>query len=103
MAQFSTAILVASAGDVSMAPGSTISFTVTWGGFISSFRWSRIWPAIQSAADEANHQTVTIISEGSRWDTPGSIAIAASLRGDGDSGAPVVANIEVMASRDDTF
>jgi hypothetical protein len=103
MAPFSTAIVVASAGDLSMTPGSNISFTVTWGSNISSFRWSRIWPAIQSAADSATHQTVTLVSEGSQWDTPSSIAIAATLRGDGDLGAPVVANIEVMACQEDTF
>ena len=103
MAEFSSAILVASAGDLSIAAGSTISFTVTWGDNISSFRWSRIWPAIQSAADTANHQSVTVVSEGSQWDTPSSVAIAVTLRGDSDLGAPVVANIEVMSSQDDTF
>jgi hypothetical protein len=103
MATFSNAILVASAGVLSMTPGIPISFNVTWGNNISTFRWSRIWPGIESAADQANHQTVTFLSEGSQWDTPSSIAIAATLRGDGDSGAPVSAMIQVMASQDDTF
>jgi hypothetical protein len=103
MTQFSNAIVVASAGDLSMAPGSEISFTVTWGDNISPFRWSRIWPAVQSAADEANQQTVTVISEGSQWNSPASVALAVTLRGDSDLGATVVANIEVMACQDDTF
>jgi hypothetical protein len=103
MAQFTDKILVASAGNISMSPGFPVSFTVTWGNNISSFRWSRIWPAIQAASDEANHQTVTIVSEGSRWDTPSSIAISATLRGDSDTSAPVVAKIEVMAAQADTF
>jgi hypothetical protein len=86
-----------------MTPGIPISFTLTWGSNISSFRWSRIWPAVQGAADQATHQTVTLVSEGSQWDTPASVAIAATIIGEGDLGAPVVANIEVMAAQNDTF
>lgn len=103
MATFSNAILVASAGVLTMTPGSPISFTVSWGNNISPFRWSRIWPAIQGASDEANHQTVTFVSEGSQWDMPGSNSIAVTIRGDGDLGAPVSALIQVMASQGDTF
>lgn len=99
----STAIIVASAGNLSINPGSDVSFTVNWGSNISSFRWSRIWPAIQSAADEANHQSVTFVSEGSQWDTPGSVSIAATLRGESDLGAAIVARIEVMACQNDVF
>jgi hypothetical protein len=103
MAQFTTAVVVASAGTLSMLPGTPVPFTVTWGKKISPFRWSRIWPAISGAADEANHQTVTVVSEGSRWDTPASHAIAATIRGDGDTRAPVVARIQVLSSQEDTF
>ncbi len=110
MAQFSKSIVVASAGEVSISPGSEISFTVIWGTTIvgqniSPFRWSRIWPAIQSAGDAAAHQSVIIVSEGSEWDlgTPTLTPMAVTLRGDGDSDAPVVANTQVMASQDDTF
>jgi hypothetical protein len=103
MAQFSRSIVVTSAGTVSITPGTPLSFIVTWGSNISPFRWSRIWPAIIGAADVANHQTVTFLSEGSQWDTPSSFSIAATLRGDSDSDVPVEANIQVMASQDDTF
>jgi hypothetical protein len=102
MAQ-STAVVIASAGTLSITPGTSVPFTVTWGNNISPFRWSRIWPAVTGAADQATHQTVTIVSEGSQWDTPASIAIAATIRGDGDQGAPVVARIQVMSSQEDTF
>jgi hypothetical protein len=108
MASSTDKILIMSAGNISMTPGVPISFTVTWGhnvsgNFISPFRWSRIWPAVQGASDEANFQTVTILSEGSRWDSPASIAISATLRGDSDNRVPVVAKIEVMAAQADTF
>jgi hypothetical protein len=86
-----------------MSPGQSVPFTLTWGNNISPYRWSRIWPAVTSAADEATHQTVTVISEGSRWDTPATYAIAATIRGDGDMGTPVVALIQVMFSQEDTF
>jgi hypothetical protein len=102
---FTTKVIVASAGIVSMSPGTPVSFTVSWGQNISSSRWSRIWPAILPASDEANHQTVTVVSEGSQWDTDAFFnAIAATIRGDSDLGAPVVAaEIQVMVSQEDTF
>jgi hypothetical protein len=103
MAQSTTAVVIASAGTLSMLPGTSVPFTVTWGNHISPFRWSRIWPTISGAADEASHQTVTVVSEGSQWDTPASYAIAATIRGAGDLGAPVVARIQVMSSQEDTF
>jgi hypothetical protein len=102
MAQ-STAVIIGSAGTLSMSPGQPVSFTVTGGNYISQYRWSRIWPAVTGAADEATHQTVTVVSEGSHWDSPASFAIAATIRGDGDLGAPVVARIQVMCSQEDTF
>jgi hypothetical protein len=103
MAQFSTSILVSSAGELSMSPGSEVSFTVSWGNNIGAFRWSRIWPAVLGASDEATVQNVTIVSEGSQWNTPSSNSIAATIRGDSDLGANVSALIQVMASQDDTF
>jgi hypothetical protein len=105
MAPFTTAVVVASAGDVSIASGSTISFSVTWGSNISPFRWSRIWPAVESAGDSDILQTVTIVAEGSQWnlETPASTAIVATLRGDGESGAPIAAKIQVLSSQVDTF
>jgi hypothetical protein len=88
-----------------MLPGTPVSFLVTWGANISPYRWSRIWPAILGASDEANHQTVTVVSEGSQWNSaaPASVAILATIRGDGDTRAPVVAEIQVMSSQEDTF
>lgn len=83
MAAFTTAVVVASAGVLTIARGSTISFTVTWGSNISPFRFNRIWPVIQTAGDEDTHQSVTLVSEGSQWDLskPASVALAASVRG----------------------
>ena len=105
MAAFTTAVVIASAGEVTISPGATISFTVTWGSNISPFRWSRIWPAIVPASDEDTAQTVSIVSEGSAWnaDHPAATANAVTLRGQGQSGAPIVARIEVMSSQVDTF
>jgi hypothetical protein len=99
----STAVVIASAGTVSLSPGQPVSFAVSWGDNIGYYRWSRIWPAVQSAADEDTHQTVTVVSEGSHWETPASSAIVSTIRGDGVSGAPVVALIQVMCSQEDTF
>lgn len=45
MAAFTTEVVIASAGDLSMASGVPISFSVTWGSNISPFRWSRVWAA----------------------------------------------------------
>ena len=105
MAAFTTQFVVASAGVLTMARGSTISFTVTWGSNISSFRFNRIWPAIQQASDEDTQQSVTIVSEGSQWSLSNlaGVPMAVSLRGNGQSGAPIAARIQVMASQVDTF
>lgn len=103
MAQFSNSILVTSAGELSMSPGTDISFTVSWGNNISPYRWSRICPALSGASDEATQQSVAFVSEGTAWSTPSSYVLAVTLRGDGDLGAPVSAYIQVMASQDDTF
>ena len=105
MAAFTTAVVVASAGVLTMARNSTVSFSVTWGSNISSFRFSRIWPAILSAADEDIHQSVTFVSEGSQWDASNiaSTPIAVTLRANGQSGAPIAARIQVLASQVDTF
>jgi hypothetical protein len=46
MAAFTTAFVAASAGVLTMARGSTISFTVTWGSNISQFRFNRIWAGV---------------------------------------------------------
>ncbi|HEX4234784.1 MAG TPA: hypothetical protein VH041_10785, partial [Caldimonas sp.] len=67
MAAFTTAVVIASAGDLSMTPGTSISFSVTWGSNISPFRWSRVWAGVQSPGDEDSAQSVTIQSEGSAW------------------------------------
>ncbi len=52
MAAFTTQVVVASAGILTMARGSTISFTVTWGSNISQFRFNRIWAGVVAASDE---------------------------------------------------
>jgi len=105
MAAFTTAVVVASAGILTMAKGSTISFTVTWGSNISQFRFNRIWAGVVGASDEDTQQSVTIVSEGSQWNTssPASTPLAMSLRGNGQSGAPIAARIQVMATQVDTF
>ena len=105
MAAFTTAVVVASAGVLTIARGSTISFTVTWGSNISPFRFNRVWAGVQSPGDEDSHQSVTIVSEGSQWDlsNPASTPLAMSLRANGQSGAPIAARIQVMASQVDTF
>lgn len=105
MAAFTTAVVVASAGILTMAKGSTISFSVTWGSNISQFRFNRIWAGIVSASDADREQSVTIVSEGSRWNlsSPASTPMTMSLRGNGESGAPIAARIQVMASQVDTF
>ncbi|MEO8921514.1 MAG: hypothetical protein ABI330_01555 [Caldimonas sp.] len=105
MATLTTAVVVASAGDLSMTPGVPISFSVTWGSNISPFRWSRVWAAIESAGDGDTAQSVTIESEGSTWNlsSPASTANQVTLRGEGQSGAPVVARIQVLSSQVDTF
>jgi hypothetical protein len=48
---------------------------------------------------------VTIVSEGSQWSSssPASTPMAMSLRANGESGAPIQARIQVMASQVDTF
>lgn len=104
MSPISTSVIIASAGNLTMASNSTVVVSVTWPGFISSLRWSRIWPAIQSAGDSDFHQTVTISDEGSEWDlsNPASSVLFATLHTTG-SGAPVIANIQVMASQNDAF
>ena len=105
MAAFTTQVVVASAGVLTMARGSTISFTVTWGSNISQFRFNRIWAGVVGASDEDRQQSVTIVSEGSQWNlsNPASTPMAMSLRANGQSGAPIQARIQVMASQVDTF
>ena len=105
MAGFTTAVVIASAGDLSMAPGVPISFSVTWGSNISPFRWSRVWAGVESPGDADTAQSVTIQSEGSAWSlaNPASTANLVTLLGEGQSGAPVVARIQVLASQVDTF
>ena len=105
MAAFTTAVVIASAGDLSMTSGIPISFSVTWGKNISPFRWSRVWAGIESPGDEDTAQSVTIQSEGSAWNLSraASTANLVTLRGQGSSGAPVVARIQVLASQVDTF
>jgi hypothetical protein len=105
MAAFTTAVVVASAGVLTMARGSTISFTVTWGSNISPFRFNRIWAGVVSPGDEDSQQSVTIVSEGSQWNlsSPASTPMAMTLRGNGGSGAPIQARIQVLASQVDTF
>lgn len=105
MAAFTTEVVIASAGDLSMASGVPISFSVTWGSNISPFRWSRVWAAIEPASDADRAQSVTIQSEGSAWSSsrPASTANLVTLRGQGQSGAPVVARIQVLSSQVDTF
>ena len=105
MAAFTTAVVIASAGDLSMTSGIPIAVSVTWGSNISPFRWSRVWAGIESASDEDTAQSVTIQSEGSAWSLsrPASTANLVTLRGQGQSGAPVVARIQVLSSQEDTF
>jgi len=105
VAAFSNSVLIASAGTLSMTSGVPISFGVTWGANISSFRWTRVWAGIQSAGDEDTAQSVSIQSEGSAWNlsSPASTTNLVTLRGQGQSGAPVVARIQVLASQADTF
>jgi len=105
MAAFTTAVVIASAGDMSMTSGVPISFSVTWGSNISPFRWSRVWAGIESPGDEDTAQSVTIQSEGSAWSLSNlaSTATHVTLRGQGQSGAPVVARIQVLSSQVDTF
>jgi hypothetical protein len=55
--------------------------------------------------DEDTAQSVTIESEGSAW-SPSNAAETVNLvtlRGHGQSGAPVLARIQVLASQVDTF
>lgn len=105
MAAFTTAVVIASAGDLSMAPGVPISFGVTWGSNISPFRWTRVWAGIESPGDADIAQSVTVRSEGSAWSgsSPASTMNLVTLLGRGQSGAPVVARIQVLASQVDTF
>ena len=105
MAAFTTAVVVPSAGVLTMARGSTISFSVSWGSNISQFRFNRIWAGVVGASDEDTQQSVTIVSEGSQWSSssPASTPLAMTLRGNGQSGAPVQARIQVLASQVDTF
>lgn len=105
MAAFTTAMVIASAGDLSMASGVPISFSITWGSNISPFRWSRVWAGIESPGDDDTAQSVTIQSEGSAWNlsSPASTANLVTLRGQGQSGAPVVARLQVLSSQVDTF
>jgi hypothetical protein len=105
MSAFTTAVVIASAGDMSMTPGVPISFSVTWGSNISPFRWSRVSAGVESPGDADAAQSVTIQSEGSAWSisNPASTADLVTLLGQGESGAPVVARIQVLASQVDTF
>jgi hypothetical protein len=105
MAASTTAVVIASAGHVSLTPGVPVSFNVTWGSNISPFRWTRVWAGIESPGDDDLAQSVTIESEGSAWSlsSPASTVNLVTLRGQGQSGAPVVARIQVLASQVDTF
>lgn len=105
MAASTTAVVIASAGDLSMTSGVPVSFSVTWGSNISPFRWSRVWAGIESPGDADGAQSVTIQSEGSAWnlERPASTANLVTLRGESLLGAPVVARIQVLASQVDTF
>jgi hypothetical protein len=105
MSPFSNSVVIASAGDLSIAQGSTISLSVTWGSNISPFRWSRIWAAVESAGDSDSLQSVTILNEGSQWslESPASTTLIATLRADGQSGVPIVAKIQVLTSTTDSF
>ena len=58
MSPISTSVIIASAGNLTMASNSSVTVYVTWNGFISPNRWSRIWPAIQSAGDSDFHKRV---------------------------------------------
>jgi|SRR5208283_2397093 len=105
MAAFTTAVVIASAGDLSMTSGVSISVSVTWGSNISPLRWSRVWAGIESPGDQDSSQSVTIQSEGSAWHllSPASTANLVTLRGQGQSGAPIVARIQVLSSQEDTY
>lgn len=105
MAAFTTAVVIASAGRISMASGVPVSFSVTWGSNISAFRWSRVWAGIEPASDMDREQSVTVQSEGSGWSlsSPMSTRNLVTLRGKGESGAPIVARIQVLSSQVDTF
>jgi hypothetical protein len=105
MATSTTAVVITSAGDLSMASGVPVSISVTWGSNISPFRWSRVWAAVESPGDQDSAQSVTILSEGSAWNlsSPASTANLVTLRGQGQSGAPIVARIQVLCSQADTF
>ena len=105
MAAFTTAFVAASAGVLTMSKGSIVSFTVTWGSNISQFRFNRVWAGVVGAADEDIHQSVTFVSEGSQWDASNiaSTPMAVTLRANGQSGAPIQARIQVLASQVDTF
>lgn len=100
---FSTSIIIGSAGELSVAPGTEIAFNVYWTGYIDQYRWSRVWPAIFGASDEATFQKVTIVSEGSQWNYPSSNSLAYVVRGDGNEGTPVTFYVQVMASQTDSF
>jgi len=101
----STSVLIMSAGDLSMTSGVPISFGVRWGSNISPFRWTRVWAGIESPGDEDSAQSVTVQSEGSAWSlsNPATTVNTVTLLGRGQSGAPVVARIQVLASQNDTF
>ena len=102
---FSTSVIIGSAGTVTIESNNSFVCYVTWGSFISPFRWSRLWAPVQSPGDADYHQAVTITSEGSQWDlsNPATTVLVATLQGTGGSGAPVVAQLQVMASQNDTF
>ena len=105
MAASTNAVVIASAGTLSMTSGVPVSFSVTWGSNISPFRWTRVWAGVESPGDGDTAQSVTIVSEGQAWSlsNPAARANTVTLRGQGQSGAPVVARIQVLASQVDTF
>ena len=105
MATSTNAVVITAAGVVSMTPGVPIWLTVTWGPNISPTRWSRFWPALISPGDDDSSQSITIQSEGSVWSLsdPATSVYRATLVGNGQSGAAVVARIQVLASQVDTF
>jgi hypothetical protein len=105
MAASTNAVVIVPAGVVSIASGATISFSISWGANISPTRWSRVWPALISPGDADSAQSVTIVSEASTWSlsSPATSVNQTTLRGQGRSGAAVVARLQLLCSQVDTF
>ena len=105
MTATTTSVLIASVGGISIKPGVPVSFSITWGANISPTRWSRIWAAIESPGDQDSAQSITIQSEGSAWNlsNPSVTTNQVTLRGTGQSGATVMARVQLLTSQADTF